>query len=90
MEENYRDWILANLLWFSYEPNKNSFLTDQEEYGEDAGGEEPGPVHVVEDIVRVQPQVRDGEVQLLHRHVVLREHFKMAPWYYCLPSHIHS
>ena len=67
-----------------------SSLTDQEEYGEDAGGEEPGPVDVVEDVVRVQPQVRDGEVQLLHRHVVLGEHFKMAPGYYCLPSHIHS
>ena len=65
-----------------------SALTDQEEYGEDAGGEEPGPVDVVEDVVRVQPQVRDGEVQLLHRHVVLREHFKIAPYTVCLPTFI--
>ena len=65
-----------------------SSLTDQEEYGEHAGGKEPGPVHVVEDVVRVQPQVRDGEVQLLHRHVVLAEHFKMAPRSFFLPTFI--
>ena len=37
--------------------------------GEDAGGDEPGPVEVVEDVRRVLPQLRDVVVhQLRPKH----------------------
>ena len=43
----------------------------EEEEGQEAGGEQPRPVHVVQDVRRLQPQRRHAEVQLLAGHVVL-------------------
>lgn len=46
----------------------------EEEEGQQAGGEQPRPVHVVQDVRGLQPQRRHAEVQLLAGHVVLPIH----------------